>query len=178
EASGRIAPWGKHARARRTGQAVLQAEARGDEGAPRVARDVPESVARLRSHTGRRMIDELPDLARALTRLIPAADRESVLGDLLEDSHDRRLHGARRAWWLSRECAAIALGMSVHRVQNWFVLPPARELAAGLLVDGRVALRGPSAGRLLGALLFCGSVGMIALGVEILVRSLLVASGF
>src|SRR5262249_45714798 len=103
---------------------------------------------------------------------------ESIVGDVLEDAHDRRLHGARRAWWLWCECAAIALGLSAHRARHWFLLPPARELAAGLLVDGRVALRGPSAGRLFGALLFCGSVGMIALGVEILVRSLLVASGF
>ena len=124
------------------------------------------------------MIDELPRSARAMTRLIPAADRESVVGDLLEDAHDRGLHGARRAWWLSRECAAIALGLSAHRARNWFVLPPVRELAAGLLVDGRVALRGPAGGHLLGALLFCGSVGTIALGVDLLVRSLLVASGF
>jgi hypothetical protein len=124
------------------------------------------------------MIDELPNPARAIARLIPAADRESVLGDLLEDAHDRHLRGARWGWWLARECAAIALGLSAHRARNWFVLPPVRELAAGLLIDGRVALRGRAAGRIIGALLFCGSVATLALGVEILVRSLLVASGF
>ena len=124
------------------------------------------------------MIEELPNPARAISQLIPAADRASVVGDLLEDANDRRLHGARRAWWLSRECAAIAVGLSALRARTWFVMPPVRELAAGLLVDGRVALRGPAIERLLGALLFCSSVGVIALGVEILVRSLLVASGF
>ena len=124
------------------------------------------------------MIDELPSPARAIARLIPDADRESVIGDLLEDAGDRRLRGARLLWWLARECAAIALGLSAHRARNWFVLPPVRELAAGLLIDGRVALRGRAAGRIIGALLFCGSVATLALGVEILVRSLLVASGF
>jgi hypothetical protein len=124
------------------------------------------------------MIDELPNPARAIAGLIPAADRESVLGDLLEAAHDRHMQGMRRRWWLARECAATALGLSAHRARNWFVLPPVRELAAGLLVDGRVALRGRAAGRVIGALLFCGSVATLAFGVEILVRSLLVASGF
>jgi len=123
------------------------------------------------------MIGELPDIVRVVARLIPAADREAVVGDLLEDAYDRRLQGARRTWWLSRECAAIALGLSAHRARHWFVLPPARELASGLLVDGRVALRGGATGRLLGALLFCGSVATLAFGVDLLVRSLLVASG-
>jgi hypothetical protein len=123
------------------------------------------------------MIDELPDPVRVVARLIPAADRDAVVGDLLEGAHDRRLRGARRTWWLSLECAAIALRLSAHRARNWFVLPPVRELAAGFLVDGRVALRGGGAGRLLGALIFCGSVATLALGVEILVRSLLVAGG-
>jgi hypothetical protein len=123
------------------------------------------------------MIDELPDAARVIARMIPASDRDSVVGDLLEDAHDRGMQGARRAWWLSCECAAIALGLSAHRARDWLVLPPARELAAGLFVDGRVALRGDAAGRVLGALLFCGSVVTLALGVEVLVRSLLVAAG-
>jgi hypothetical protein len=123
------------------------------------------------------MIDELPDPARVIARWIPAGDRDSVVGDLLEDAHDRRLRGARRTWWLSSECAAVAIGLSAHRARTWFVLPPVRELAAGLLVDGRVALRGGATARFLGALLFCGSVATLALGVEILVRSLLIAAG-
>jgi hypothetical protein len=121
--------------------------------------------------------DELPEPARAIARLIPAADRESVVGDLLEDAHDRCLRGARWVWWLSCECAVISLGLSAHRARNWFVLPSMRELAAGLLVDGRVALRRPAAGGIIVALLFCASVATLALGVEVLVRSLLVASG-
>ena len=88
-----------------------------------------------------------------------------------------RLRGVRLTCWLSWECAVIAL-LSAHGARHWFVLPPVRELTAGLLVDERIALLGPATGRLLGALLFCGSVGTIALGVEILVRSLLVTSGF
>jgi hypothetical protein len=123
------------------------------------------------------VIDELPDPARVIAQWIPAGDRDALIGDLLEEAHDRRLRGARRTWWLSRECCAIALGLAGLRARNWFVLPPVRELAAGLLVDGRIALRGGAAGRLLGALLFCGSVATLALGVEVLVRSLLVASG-
>jgi len=123
------------------------------------------------------VIDALPRAAQVIARWIPAGDRDAVVGDLLEDAHDRGLSGARRAWWLSSECAAIALGLSAHRARCWFVLPPARELAAGLLVDGRVALRGGVAGRLLGALLFCGSVATLALGVDVLVRTLLVAAG-
>jgi hypothetical protein len=123
------------------------------------------------------MIGDLPDTARVIALMIPPADRDAMVGDLLEDAHDRGLHGAGRTWWLSRECAAIALGLSAHRARNWFVLPPMRELAAGLLVDGRVALRGSAGGRLLGALLFCGSVAMLAFGAELLVRSLLVAAG-
>lgn len=123
------------------------------------------------------MIGELPDTARVVAHLIPAADRDAVVGDLLEDASDRGLRGARRTWWLSRECAAIALGLSAHRARHWLVLPPARELAFGLLVDGRVALRGGATGRLLGALLFCGSVATLAFGVDLLVRSLLLAAG-
>ena len=123
------------------------------------------------------MTHELPRMARAMARLIPAGDRDWVLGDLIEDAHDRGLRGAGRAWWLVFECAAIAAGLSAHRARHWFVLPPVRELAAGLAVDGRVALRGGAAGRLAGALLFCGSVATLALGVEVLVSSLLVAAG-
>jgi hypothetical protein len=124
------------------------------------------------------MTPALPRPARAIARLIPAEDRDWAVGDLLEDAHDRNLRGARRVWWLSFECGAIAVGLSAHRARNWFVMPPVRELAAGLAVDGRVALRGRAAGGVLGALLFCGSVATLALGVEILVSSLLVAAGF
>ena len=51
-----------------------------------------------------------------------------------------------------------------------------RELAAGLAIDGRAALRHPAAA-LLRTAIFCGSVTALMLGVELLVGSLLAASG-
>jgi hypothetical protein len=122
---------------------------------------------------------ELPRIARALSRLIPASDRESILGDLIEDAGLRDLAGARRSLWLSGECAAIAGGLSIQRARGWLLMPPVREVAAGLAVDGRGVFRGAGgAGSVLRAVLFCGSVATLALGVEVLVSSFLSASGF
>jgi hypothetical protein len=123
------------------------------------------------------MTHELPRPVRAIARFIPAADRDWVLGDLIEDAHDRGFRGARRVCWLAFECAAVAAGLSAHRARNWIVLPPMREVATGLAVDGRVAFRGGAAGRFVDVFLFCGSVATLALGVELLVKSLLVAAG-
>ena len=125
------------------------------------------------------MATELPRAARVLARLIPAGDRESILGDLLEDAGGRDLTGARRSLWLTGECAAIAGGLSIQRARAWLVVPPVREVAAGLAIDGRGMFRSAGiAGSLLRAVLFCGSVATLALGVEVLVSSLLSASGF
>jgi hypothetical protein len=125
------------------------------------------------------MLSELPRFARLLARLIPTGDRESILGDLIEDAGFRDLAGARRDLWLTGECAAIAGGLSIQRARSWLVLPPVREVAAGLALDGRVAFRGTGAiGAVVRAVLFCGSVATLALGVEVLVSSLLSASGF
>ena len=124
------------------------------------------------------MTSELPRAARLLSRLIPAGDRESILGDLLEDAGFRDLAGARRNLWLTGECAAIAGGLSLQRARGWFVLPPVREIAAGLALDGRGILRAGSPRAVVGAIVFCGSVLTLALGVELLVSSLLSASGF
>jgi hypothetical protein len=122
---------------------------------------------------------ELPRAARALSRLIPAGDRESILGDLLEDAELRDLAGARRSLWLIGECAAIAGGLSTERARGWLVVPPMREVVSGLAVDGRGAFRGGrAAGGVLRALVFCGSVATLMLGVEVLVGSLLSAAGF
>ena len=125
------------------------------------------------------MVTELPRAARLLSRLIPPGDRESILGDLLEDAGFRDLAGARRSLWLTGECAAIAGGLSIQRARGWLVVPPVREVAAGLAVDGRGVFRGTgAAGAVARALLFCASVATLALGVELLVSSLLSASGF
>jgi hypothetical protein len=125
------------------------------------------------------MLSELPRPARLLARLIPACDRESILGDLIEDAGFRELAGPRRDLWLTGECAAIAGGLSIQRARSWFVLPPVREVAAGLAVDGRGALRGDHpVAALARAVLFCGCVATLVLGVEVLVSSLLSASGY
>jgi hypothetical protein len=120
----------------------------------------------------------LPLSAHLVSRLIPAGDRDWMVGDLLEDAADRELRGARRSWWLTFECGAIAMGLSAQRARIWFVLPSVRELASGLAIDGRGALSAGSAGTIGCALLFCGSIAMLALGVEVLVGALLVAAGF
>lgn len=125
------------------------------------------------------MTGEVPRFARVLARLIPPGDRESILGDLLEDAGFRDLAGVRRSLWLTGECAAIAGGLSIQRARGWLVVPPVREVAAGLAVDGRGMFRGAGAvGAVLRAVLFCGSVATLALGVEVLVGSLLSAAGF
>jgi hypothetical protein len=120
----------------------------------------------------------LPLPAHLVSRLIPADDRDWVVGDLIEDAADRELRGPRRSWWLTFECSAIAMRWSAQRARSWFVLPPVRELAAGLVIDGRGALSAGSAGTIVYAMLFCGSIAMLAFGVEVLVGTLLVAAGF
>jgi hypothetical protein len=122
---------------------------------------------------------ELPRAVRALSRLIPAGDREAILGDLLEDADFRHIAGTRRSLWLSGECVAIAAGLSIQRARSWLVVPPVREVVSGFAVDGRGALRGGGAlGGVLRVLVFCGSVATLVLGVEVLVGSLLSAAGF
>jgi hypothetical protein len=113
-----------------------------------------------------------------VTRMIPASDRQAIVGDLLEDAAYRDIRGARLRWWLIGECAAIAAGLSVTRVRGWLVLPPVREVVSGFAVDGRGVLRGGDAiGTTRRALIFCGSIATIALGVELLVAALMSASG-
>ncbi len=111
-------------------------------------------------------------------RLLPASDRESILGDLVETAGARGLRGSKADWWLAGECAAIGAGLAIQRVRGWVVLPPVREVAAGLVVDGRVVLRGDGRAAVLRALIFCGSVATLAFGVELLVRTLFTASGY
>jgi len=120
------------------------------------------------------MTTELPPAVRWFARLIPAGDREWILGDLIEAADDRGLSGAHRRWWLASECAAVAAGLSVDRARGWFTRPAWRDLAVGVVVDGRVAVRG-GAGMLVTALVVGGSIAGLAIGVEILVSSLLTA---
>ncbi len=110
-----------------------------------------------------------------LFRLVPAADRESIVGDLLEEADFRGMFGARRALWLAGECGAIAAGLSVERLKGWFVMPPVREVVSGIAIDGRGALRDDMPGFVLRTLVFCGSVALLAFGVELLIRTLMTA---
>jgi len=121
---------------------------------------------------------ELPRGVRVLARLMPVAERESVLGDLLEDAAFHDLRGARRTAWLTGECAAIVAGLSLERMRASIVMPPVREVVAGLAVDARGALHDGAAGTLLRAFVFFASVATLVLGVELLVGSLMSAAGF
>ena len=112
-----------------------------------------------------------------LARLIPAADREVILGDLAEEAAFRDLSGTRRAMWLTGECAAIAAGLSVERVRGWLIVPPVREVVSGIALEGRGVLRDGAAATLLPALLFLGSVAMLVAGVAVLVSVLMSAAG-
>jgi hypothetical protein len=121
--------------------------------------------------------DDLPRIVRLLVCLLPAAERQAIVGDLLEDAANRHLSGARRGLWLASECGAIAAGLTVTRVRDWLVVPPVRELAAGLALDGSRVLRGGHSGALLRVVIFCGSLATLVLGVELLVATLLSAAG-
>ena len=129
--------------------------------------------------TGYTEYTDMLGLVRIVARLIPASDRQAIVGDLLEEAAYRNLTGAGLRWWLLGECATIAAGLSVTRVRGWLVLPPVREVVSGFAVDGREVLRGahPFAA-VFRALIFCGSIATIALGVELLVAALMSASGF
>jgi len=121
---------------------------------------------------------ELTGVVRVVARLLPAAEREAIVGDLLEDAAYRGIDGVRLRWWLLGECGTIAAGLSIARARAWFVLPPVREVVSGLALDGRGVLRGGHAmGTVVRALIFCGSIATIALGVELLVAALMSASG-
>ena len=112
-----------------------------------------------------------------ILRLIPATDREAIAGDLLEEAAYRGLSGTRLQLWLLGECGSIAAGLSAERIRASIVLPPVREVVSGLAIDGRGVLRGGSVGAVSRALLFCGAVATLALGVELLVSVLMSASG-
>ena len=107
-----------------------------------------------------------------IVRLIPAADREAIVGDLLEDAASRDLSGVRLQLWLLGECGAIAAGLSVDRVRASFAVPPVRDVVAGFAIDGRGMLRHGSPASILRALAFVGSVATLMLGVEFLVSTL------
>ncbi len=119
----------------------------------------------------------LPPVARAMSRLIPAADRQAIVGDLLEDADWRGLHGGRLTLSLCASFGTIAAGLAVDGARTALRPPPAAELAAGLAVDGGRMLRGLSARSFVTrALVFGSGVMLLAWGVEVLIASLMIAA--
>ena len=110
-------------------------------------------------------------------RLLPAADRDAIAGDLLEDADFRGIAGARRTAWLAAACGAIAFGLSMARLRSWFVAAPVHEVVSGLAIDGRGLLRDGPTRTLLRAIVFAASVATLALAAEVLVRTLMAAAG-
>lgn len=124
------------------------------------------------------MITDVPFTARLFSRLVPAVDREAVLGDLVEDARFRSLSGLHRTLWMTGECATLGAGFSLTRVREAFVVPRAHELAMGFAVEGRRMLRNPHLrSASVRAILFCGSVATLAFASALLVSSLLSAAG-
>jgi hypothetical protein len=125
-------------------------------------------------------MEELPRLVLTLSRLIPAGDREAIIGDLLEDAGSRDLSGGRLDLWLSVQCGAIAAGLAIDRVRDGLTLMPIREMAAGLALDGTRAFRGVVNApwtSLVRVAVFCASVATLAAAAEVLVAALFTASG-
>ena len=118
-----------------------------------------------------------PVSLRALSWMLPAADRQSIVGDLLEDAEYRDLGGLGRTVWLTATCVGIAAGLCAEHVRDSAVLPPVREIASGVAIDGRLVWRGDRRGVALRGAAFCAAVAMLAFGVDLLVRALLTASG-
>jgi len=120
----------------------------------------------------------LPPLARALSRFIPAADRQAIVGDLLEDAGWRGLRGGRLTLSLCASCGAIAAGLAVDGARAALTPPPAGELAAGLAVESGHLLRGLTARAFVArAVMFGAGVTLLAYGVELLVAVLMAAGG-
>jgi hypothetical protein len=121
----------------------------------------------------------LPPLARALSRLLPAAERQAIVGDLLEDADWRGLHGSRLTLSLCASCGAIAAGFAVDGARHALTPPAAGELAAGLAVEGGRMLRGMTFRAVVTrAIVFCTGVMLLAYAGELLIASLMNAAGF
>jgi hypothetical protein len=120
----------------------------------------------------------LPRTVTFLSRLIPPDDRETIVGDLLEDAAYRDLSGPLLTIWLCAECGNIAAGLAIDRVRG-SCIPPLREMAAGVALDSVKTIRharGGPIGALFAVLLFCASAVAIALSVRVLIATLLDAS--
>jgi hypothetical protein len=121
----------------------------------------------------------LPHSVSLVSRLIPAAEREGIIGDLIEAAGDRDIRGGRLTLWLLFECVRIAAGVSVDRARG-SCLPPVREVALGLAVEGTRPFRRTRMGpvnALVSLLLIGASTVAIAFTAALLVGALFSASG-
>jgi hypothetical protein len=119
----------------------------------------------------------LPPLARVLSRLIPAVDRQAILGDLLEDADWRGLRGGRLTLSLCASCGIIAAGLAVDGARAALTPPSAGELAAGVAVESGRMLRGMTARAFVTrTLVFGAGVVLLACGVELLIATLMQAA--
>jgi len=119
----------------------------------------------------------LPPLARAMSRLLPAADRQAILGDLLEDAGWQDLRGTRLTLSLCAACGAIAAGLAADGVRTAFTPPPTGELVAGVVGESGRMLRGLTARAFVTrAIVFCAGVALLACSVELLVEVLMRAA--
>jgi hypothetical protein len=110
-------------------------------------------------------------------RLIPAADRDAIVGDLLEECRWRGIKGTRLSWWIARECVAIAAGLTVERARAACSPSLVREVVSGIAASSEHVLRTPVRRLLTRAALFTGGVILLACSVEILVGALLRSAG-
>ena len=112
-----------------------------------------------------------------VTRLIPAHDRDAIVGDLLEEAAWRDMRGARLAWWMAWQCAGIAIGLTVERTRAACSLSMVREVASGVACESERLLRGTGPRTVVTrAAIFAGGVILLALSGEVLIRALLTAA--
>jgi hypothetical protein len=119
----------------------------------------------------------LPPVARVLSRLIPANDRQAIVGDLLEDADWRGLSGGRLTLSLCASCGLIAAGLAVEGARTALTPSSAGELAAGVAVESGRMLRGMTARAFVTrTLVFGAGVILLACGVELLIATLMQAA--
>src|SRR5690242_593842 len=98
----------------------------------------------------------LSRVAAFVSRFLPSSDRDTIVGDLLEDAAYRDLTGTGLTLWLCAECGQIAAGIAVERMRGVCV-PPIREMAAAVALESSRSFRharGGPVGALLSILLF------------------------
>lgn len=112
-----------------------------------------------------------------VTRFIPAADRDAIVGDVLEEASWRGFDGARRSWWIATQCGSIAVGLAVERARAGCSVALVREVVSGIAIDGGHVWRPSPRTLVVRAMLFAAGVAVLALGSEILIGALLRSAG-